>query len=912
MEPEVSEKDLLEKREESVKKFIKNKGNWIYYIILSIIVWIGVYIRTRNIPNLKDITTGTWTLGPDLDPFLFLRWAKYIVENGSLMKIDMMRYVPLGYNTSTEMKLLSYLIAWFHKFIEFFSFSNDVTYSAIVFPVFMTALTTIIFFIFVRKVFYKENKMIKNVIALIATLFLVLMPSILPRTIAGIPEKEPAAFFFMFLALYLFLEAFTSEKTKNAFVFGIFAGISSALMSLIWGGVTFLVFTIIGSVVLAFFLGKIDVKRFWAYIIWLFLYYGIQSIFSERKNIFELLKGLDGIIGISILIVIAVDLFIVKKNKFNIKERFRKFKVPRQIISLGICAIILIILGLVFIGPHYFSEQIKGAISSTIKPLGTGRFQITVAENRAPYFTGEWKNEFGPLIYDIPVFFWFFFIGSVMMFNYMIKSLKKKEKMIMTSGYFVFLFCLIFSRYAPHPHPLDGEGGLSLLMYFGGVIFFAGTFIYYYFKKYREGSFSDFKEFNFGYILYFIILTLAIIGARGGVRLVMILALVNPVTVSFLIVKISQKSFKEKEKNAKMFYLILAIGIILLLMFTAWVYYKSDKSSAENFAPGYYQWQWQKAMSWVRENTPTDSVFAHWWDYGYWIQSIGERATVLDGGNFIVYWDYLMGRHVLTSTSEMDALEFLYSHDTTHLLIDSTEIGKYTAFSSIGSNEDYDRFSWISTFLMDETKTQETSAATSYIYTGGFVLDEDLIWHEENKEILLPERAAGVGAVIINIDKNGGVSQPEAIFVYNNQQYRIPLRYVYYNNEKIDFESGLESGVFLFPKVDIVDNSIKINQIGAMFYLSSRTINSNLARLYLFNEEYNYFNMIHSEDSIIIESLKENGFDMGEFVYYNGFQGPIKIWKINYPIGMEKNEEYLQTDYPNPELSIAKPGKYSS
>ena len=31
------------------------------------------------------------------------------------------------------------------------------------------------------------------------------------------------------------------------------------------------------------------------------------------------------------------------------------------------------------------------------------------------------------------------------------------------------------------------------------------------------------------------------------------------------------------------------------------------------------------------------------------------------------------------------ALEFLYTHDTSHFLIDSTDIGKYSAFSSIGS-----------------------------------------------------------------------------------------------------------------------------------------------------------------------------------------------------------------------------------
>ena len=134
--------DELEKRKENFLKFVKKKINWIYYIILAFIIYISLYIRTRNLPKLRDITTGTWTLGPDLDPFLFLRWAKYIAAHGSLMTVDIMRYSPFGYNTASEMKLLSYLIVWFYDFLSFFSKEATVTSAAVLFPVFMFGLTT--------------------------------------------------------------------------------------------------------------------------------------------------------------------------------------------------------------------------------------------------------------------------------------------------------------------------------------------------------------------------------------------------------------------------------------------------------------------------------------------------------------------------------------------------------------------------------------------------------------------------------------------------------------------------------------------------------------------------------------------------------------------------------------------------
>jgi hypothetical protein len=75
---------LVEQRVDKALGFFKKNYNWIAYLVLALIVYLSVKIRTQNLKGLRDITTGTWTLGPDLDPFLFLRWAKYIVENGTL------------------------------------------------------------------------------------------------------------------------------------------------------------------------------------------------------------------------------------------------------------------------------------------------------------------------------------------------------------------------------------------------------------------------------------------------------------------------------------------------------------------------------------------------------------------------------------------------------------------------------------------------------------------------------------------------------------------------------------------------------------------------------------------------------------------------------------------------------------
>ena len=39
---------------------------------------------------------------------------------------------------------------------------------------------------------------------------------------------------------------------------------------------------------------------------------------------------------------------------------------------------------------------------------------------------------------------------------------------------------------------------------------------------------------------------------------------------------------------------------------------------------------WPDAMEWLKNNTPQDAVVASWWDYGYWITTLGERISLAD------------------------------------------------------------------------------------------------------------------------------------------------------------------------------------------------------------------------------------------------------------------------------------------
>ena len=419
------------------------------------------------------------------------------------------------------------------------------------------------------------------------------------------------------------------------------------------------------------------------------------------------------------------------------------------------------------------------------------------------------------------------------------------------------------------------------------------------YTKYDKEGHDGFKKIKFEYLLLMSLFILTVFTARGAVRLIMVLGPVAPIMVGFLIVESVDRYFKARDQTWKIIIGICVIVILISSLYTFNIYYNSVKVQAYSFVPGSYNIQWQKGMEWVRDNTPEDSVFGHWWDYGYWVQSIGKRATSVDGGNAITYWNYLMGRHVLTGDNQDDALEFLYNHNTTHFLIDSTDIGKYTAFSSIGSDENYDRYSWIGTFLLDESQTQETNNSTLLVYPGGIGVDEDLIIDQEGKEILIPANGAGVGAIVTPIVGNDRYLQPYVIMVYQGRQYNVDLRYLYINEQIIDFKSGIEAVAFVYPKLNQQEGRVSLDPRGAAFYISPRLLRGMLAQVYLMNDPFDNFDgfkLVRSEPSLVVSDLRGQGMALPDFVYYNGLQGPIKIWEIEYTGKEQVKEEYVDID----------------
>jgi dolichyl-diphosphooligosaccharide--protein glycosyltransferase len=869
----------------------QSNKRWFYIslVLLLAIVILGVAIRSTNIPYLKDVTTGNYTLGPDLDPFLYLRLAHEIIDYGHELNPDYMRYLGM---VPTYRNFVPYGIVGIYKFLSIFS-ETSLEYAAIIFPVIFFGLSIIAFFFFVREIFNKKGEVQRDSIAIIATLLYSILPAMMHRTTAGIPELESAGLFFFWLSFFLILKAFNSDgkifgKFNKRCLFALLAGISTSLMSYTWGGFRFIFLAIPLATLIAFFLGRIKKEESWIYFSWyipsaitLALRSGIQSLFFDIAT---------STLSLIVFLTLFIHLIIKEKMWEKIREKI-KIHISKEAFSFLLVILAGLILA-IFIKPGFILNLFPNLIQSLLHPFGATRTGLTVAENAQPYVT-SWISELSAPI------FWMFFMGTIFLFYESVRNLDKKDKRISFISFVLFLTGFIFSNYSSDSI-FNGVSLISQVTYFGSLFILIFGFFYIYRKNAKNNSL---KEIEFSYLFTISLIILMVLASRGAIRLLVISSPVFIIPVAFLAVGLLSSRIKAKDDLWKLLLLILFLVVAFFIIFTVINYEKTTSINARYTIPSSYEIQWQKAMSWVRESTPINSIFVHWWDYGYWVQTIGKRPTVTDGGHSIGYWDHLTGRYLLTTPYPETALSLMKSYNVSYLLIDSTDLGKYPAYSIIGSDSSgNDRYSSIQIMPIDSAQTQITNDSTLMVYQNVIPVDEDITLNTSNGQVFLPQGRAYFIATILKTSLDGtsvAFEQPQGVFYYNNQQIRVPIRYLYFDGKLKDFGGGFEGAAYVLPVFSSESGvNAQINNFGSVIYLSPKVFKSLFAQLYLMDDPFNEYSTVkiaHSEDSELISSLKSQGFH-GDFIYYNGFNGPLKIWKVTYSDDVLARDEFLRTD----------------
>jgi len=822
-------KELENIKEKVVNLKDKIGANSIYIIGLTITLLIGLYVRTRNLKWLQ----GKYLLG--LDPYCYYRYAGYILEHGKLMAQDVLRYSPAGYEVHVTDSFFSHLLAYGYKLIAWTGL--DRMNFHIWYPAIAGLIGFVFLFLFVRELF-------GNKIALVSTAFAAVIPGYVYRTGAGFADHEALAMVWLFASLWLFARAWKSEDLWKSLGYSAGSGLMAGFLTLTWGGYKFLIATVGVFMILNLILSKLERKQLYTYLTWCVL--PIAFLYLRVSQGLILVKSYEFLLLVFAGVACAAYL-LLRKTDFS--KRIRQV-VPLKFFLLAVTAVIgllsAISTGLIDISRFY---------GQLLHPTGANRLAFTVSENAQPFFFGGsgWYNSFGPVIFIV-------LAGAILLFYNIFKG-EKTYAGLLTFGWVATLITFIFGRYRSGSSLNSIFSNIYLCVFAAFVLLVVGTYIYTY--RNNEDAFDALFNVKWELLLLLSWFTFSLVIARGAVRTIMALIPVAAIVAGYFVVKSLKWLWSE---NKKVFAVLF--GFFVIFCFVSGVQTATDISGGSGSG---YPGQWENAMNWIKTSTPEDSVIAHWWDYGYWTQTMGERASVVDGGN-AKGWDHQLGRYGLLGREPENYLSYHKTHEVTHLLVSEEEIGKFHAFSTVGSDENFDLRSTIGIFSIQQE--QEVRNGSRLIYGGAWPLDKDYIW---GNQVLKQGSAYVIGFKLDVV--NGTVYNSHVALFNGKNQYDVPLKCICQNGEcRVMNEDGFGGCLILAPQFI---SSTEANPVGAGFFVSEKVEDTLLVRLYLKGEKVEHFNEVYNDNTPL-------GMYQGRMI------GPIQIWEMDYPAGVEADEKYLE------------------
>ncbi|MGQ0794746.1 MAG: STT3 domain-containing protein [Nitrosopumilaceae archaeon] len=155
--------------------------------------------------------------------------------------------------------------------------------------------------------------------------------------------------------------------------------------------------------------------------------------------------------------------------------------------------------------------------------------------------------------------------------------------------------------------------------------------------------------------------------------------ILSSIGLSVIISEIMKKDIMEKKSNnvkGKIFKISYCTALIILLVsptvFPSDVNWISATKAPPTILNGGSNFNmatndWPASMEWIKLNTPEDSVIASWWDYGYWITTLGERTTLADNATISTDRIVTMAQMLLSSPDK--GWEILQQLDADYVLV---------------------------------------------------------------------------------------------------------------------------------------------------------------------------------------------------------------------------------------------------
>ncbi|MGA9150889.1 MAG: STT3 domain-containing protein [Candidatus Nitrosopolaris sp.] len=393
-------------------------------------------------------------------------------------------------------------------------------------------------------------------------------PAIIERGNLGWFKSEPLGLFFALLAVYLFLSAIKHKEVKYAILKAVAGGLLLGIANASWGGVQYFSIPIsIFFVALPFFRKETTIPMYVAIV---FTVFTILCAGAFPR------PGISFVVGLAGIVLMGGTSFLV------IAHFAKKFSEPRKAIRNTLFLLIAFIaVGVGFIGAgayHHSSFRYLNAINPFLSTQN--QLVASVAEHFTPTLVDYFTN------YSILLMF--AGLGAWVAF-------RRRDEMS--------IFALILGLTSIYV-----SATFARLLVFAsiGIIVLAGLGLYEITRTYLNRESPSASS----------ILT----STKKTRKKVVEGSKVLPVKSRWVITT----------------YVALIIFMLCIPMIyppnSNWLNSADIPPSIANGGTGYRLQtnDWINALNWIAKDTPKNAVIASWWDYGYWITTLGNKTSLAD------------------------------------------------------------------------------------------------------------------------------------------------------------------------------------------------------------------------------------------------------------------------------------------
>jgi hypothetical protein len=258
-----------------------------------------------------------------------------------------------------------------------------------------------------------------------------------------------------------------------------------------------------------------------------------------------------------------------------------------------------------------------------------------------------------------------------------------------------------------------------------------------------------------------------------------------------------------------------------------------------------------EVLTWASQNTPEDAVIISGWDTGYWIESIGERRSVMNGGHYDIIWRVVKYGKLVETQDETVAVKEVYG------FADEAEVRSlrdYPEGSSRLLEMEIGGFAEDNAYVLVSEWTLLTFYWLSYFGNWNYVTGEaegrvyNPMWAQDARKLFgSTEYLYGDQSITFSVikeegdyhsfilDKSGYVPTQGTLFSKDGQMYFLKR------------ETG-EFGVIYVPPESIAFFETELTWPDApseVFFIKKEDLQCMLTRLYFFNGEgLHYFELV--------------------------------------------------------------------